>query len=469
MGRLRLAALIAMAVGSTVVVALAGTSAARVPTPVRGWANLPPAARAPILAALRRERPAFAQHGELAAAHGARGEEFGESVAISGNTIVVGTPNYVVSSTDTEQGAAYVFVRPASGWGHAIQAAVLTARKGLAEELFGHSVAVDGNTIVIGAPFRAAGNATGVGAAYVFVRPRSGWRSATQTGTLHVPGGRANDFFGESVAISANTIVVGAPGRRVGSNDMQGVAYVFDRPATGWTGTPHANAELTASDGRANDAFGISVATSGRTIVAGADLHTNGTVASQGAAYVYVRPATGWAGSLTQAAELTAKEGQPGELLAHSLAISQNTIVVGAPYRAIGQNAQQGVVYVFVQPLSGWRGSLTQTAELTASDGVKNEALGRSVAISHQTIVCGATFKTVGRNPEQGAVYVFVKPPSGWRDATQTEELTIAGGTAGDSLGRSVAAWGNTLIAGAPDRKVAGNLAQGAVYAFIAP
>jgi len=449
----------------------AGASAAHAPTstptPLPALANVPASARAPILAALRRERPAFVQRAELAAARGARGEEFGESVAVSGDTLVVGTPNFVVSKTDTEQGAAYVFTRPASGWGHATQAAVLTASKGLSEELFGHSVALDGNTIVVGAPFRAAGNATGQGVAYVFARPRAGWRSATQTGTLHPPGG-ANDFFGESVAVAGSTIVVGAPGTRVGRNDMQGAAYVFERPAAGWASARHASAKLTASDGQADDAFAISVATAGRTIVAGADLHTVGRIANAGAAYVYVRPASGWVGALTQTAELSAREGQGGELLAHSLAISRNTIVAGAPDHAVGQNASQGAAYVFVEPRSGWRGSLTQTAELTASDGAKDEELCGSIAISLRAIVCGATFKAVAGNSQQGAVYVFAKPSSGWRDATQTEELTASRGAPGDSLGRSVAASGTTIVAGAPDREVAGHLAQGAVYAFVA-
>jgi hypothetical protein len=405
----------------------------------------------------------------LTASDGTRGEELGESVAVSGNTIVVGTPSYVVPSTNTEQGAAYVFTKPASGWTNVIQTARLTAEKGQTEELFGRGVSVSGNTIVVAAPFREVGKNTGQGAAYVFVKPASGWTNATQTAKLTAEKGAAKEFFGESVAVSGNTIVAGAPDREVGKNAMQGAADVFTRPASGWAGSLHQTAELTASDGEANDALGASVALSGNTIVAGADLHTVGKSANQGAAYVFVEPASGWVNT-TQTAELTAEKGAAKESFGESVAVSGNTILAGAPDHEVGKSAEQGAVYVFVMPASGWAGSLTQTAELTASDGVENEVLGRSLAVSGNTIVAGARFKVIGKNAEQGAVYVFVMPASGWAGSlTQTAELTASNGTAGDSLGRSVAVSGDTIVAGAPDHAVGKSLAQGATYVFAAP
>jgi hypothetical protein len=410
----------------------------------------------------------FIQQGELAAAHGARGEEFGESVAISANTIVVGTPNYVVASTDIEQGAAYVFTRPPSGWADATQTAVLTATHGQSEELFGHSVAIYGDTIVVGAPFRKVAKHEGQGAVYVFVKPSAGWRSATQTVKLTAAHGQPNEFFGESVAVSGDTVLAGAPSHRVGKHAMQGAVDVFTMPSCGWAGSPIQKAELTASDGRANDALGISVAISADTIVAGADQHAVAGHPDQGAAYVFVKPTSGWRDA-TQNAELSDEDGGSGELFAHSVAISGETIVAGAPDRTVGASADAGAAYVFVKPTSGWSGSLTDTAELTASDAAKREVLGGSVAVSGDAIVAGATFKQVGPNAEQGAAYVFVRPSSGWANATQTEQLTASDGAAGDSLGRAVALAGDTILAGAPDRKVAANLGQGAVYAFVNP
>jgi hypothetical protein len=409
----------------------------------------------------------FIQQGELTARRGASGEEFGESVAISGNTIVVGTPNYVLASTNREQGAAYVFRMPPSGWANAVQAAVLRASDGQSEELFGHSVAISGNTIVVGAPFRELGKHTGQGAAYVFVKPRSGWRNAIQTAKLTAAHGAPHEFFGEAVAVSGNTVISGAPGRKVGSNAMQGAVYVFSRPASGWAGALTPKLRLTASDGDAHEAFGIAVAISGDTIVSGADLHTVGKSVGQGAAYVFVKPASGWKAA-SQTATLTDEQGEAGELLGHSVAISGGTIVAGAPYRTVGKNPMQGMVDVFTRPATGWAGALTHAIELTAADGSEHEALGRTLAIWGTSIVAGADFREVDKNAEQGAAYVFSRPPSGWANATQTDELLASNGAAGDDFGRSVAISRNTIVVGAPDHEVAKDLGQGAVYAFVA-
>jgi hypothetical protein len=454
--RLLLGALVGAAVALACVVPTAthGEAAVRTAGSREGIESLPAAARS------------FVQQAELTASHGTRGEELGESVAISGNTIVVGTPNYATSS-GVEQGAVYVFTKPASGWANATQVAVLTARRGQPEELFGHSVSVSGSTIVVGAPFREVGKHTGQGAAYVFVRPAGGWRDATQTATLTAAKGEAHEFFGEAVAVSGNVVVSGAPSRAVGPNARQGAVDIFRKPAAGWKGAMTQSVQLTASDGRANDALGISVALSGRTIVAGADLHSVDAHAGEGAAYVFVRPVFGWRDA-TQTTELTAEEGVPGELFGHSVALSGATVAVGAPYREVGGVAAQGAVYVFVRPASGWSGPVGQAAELTASDGAKNELLGRSLAVSGNTVVAGASSREIGRNAEQGELYVFAKPASGWANVAPVAELTAANGATGDSLGRSVAVSGDTVIAAAPDHEVRHALAQGAVYVFMA-
>jgi len=116
---------------------------------------------------------------------------------------------------------------------------------------------------------------------------------------------------------------------------------------------------------------------------------------------------------------------------------------------------------------------MTQTAELTASDGAANDYLGLPVAISGDTIVAGVPFHKVGSNSKQGAAYVFVMPSSGWATAphpmTQTAELTASDGAAGDDLGGSVAISGSTVVAGAGGHKVGSSAFQGAAYVFFAP
>ena len=131
------------------------------------------------------------------------------------------------------------------------------------------------------------------------------------------------------------------------------------------------------------------------------------------------------------------------------MAISHNTVVVGAPDRR-GENPEEGAAYVFAKPSHGWAGSLTQTAQLTASDPGRSDQFGGALAISGGLIVAGAAGHTLGENTEQGAGYVFVEPATGWVTATETSELTAASGAAGDRLGLSVAISGDTLLVGAP-------------------
>ncbi len=407
----------------------------------------------------------FLQQSQLSDTTGASGEQFGEAVAVSGRTLVVGTTNHIAASTDFEQGAAYVFTAPASGWSHARQAAILKAPRGQSEEAFGRSVAISGNTIVIGAPFREVGRHTNQGAAYVFVKPVSGWRSTMPTAKLTASAGAGHEFFGESVAISGNTVLVGAPGRRVGKHAAQGAVDVFEAPRSSRAPTPRQLAELTAPDGQANDAFGISLAISGQTAVAGADQHRVGETAHQGVAYIFAKPATGWRNA-RETAQLADRRGEERELFGRTVAIWQNIVLVGAPDRA-GEQPEQGAAYVFVKPAFGWAGTLTQTAELTASDSGKGDEFGGALAISGGEIAIGAPAHAIGKSTEQGTGYVFVKPVTGgWRTATETDELIAKDGTEGDKLGLSVALSGSTILLSAPDRAVNKNLAQGAVYAF---
>ena len=187
------------------------------------------------------------------------------------------------------------------------QTAKLTASDGAASDYFGYSVAISGDTVVVGAYYDDIGANTDQGSAYVFVKPESGWADMTQTAKLTASDGAASDYFGSSVAISGDTVVVGAYYDDIGANADQGSAYVFVKPASGWADMTQ-TAKLTASDGAADDYFGNSVAISGDTVVVGAYDDDIGSNTDQGSAYVFVKPANGWA-DMTQTAKLTASDG----------------------------------------------------------------------------------------------------------------------------------------------------------------
>jgi hypothetical protein len=176
---------------------------------------------------------------------------------------------------------------------------------------------------------------------------------------------------------------------------------------------------------------------------------------------VFVEPASGWT-NMTQTAELT-NTGNFAEVgFGSSVAISGDTVVAGAPQAYVGLDVQAGAAYVFVEASSGWT-NMTQTAELSASDGEANDALGTSVAIAGDTVVAGAPDAQIGANANQGAVYAFVEPASGWTNMTQTAKLTASDGEADDILGSSVAASGDIVVASAP---VVESPPPGAVYVF---
>ncbi len=402
----------------------------------------------------------FVQEAELTASRGEADDRLGVSVAVAGDTIVVGAPDRKVGE-NKEQGVAYVFTVPASGWANAKQIAELTANGGEEKELFGRSVAIAGNTIVVGAPFRKVGANAMQGEAYVFVKPTSGWAGPLhQIARLTAEGGEAGEDLGESVAVSGETAIVGAPSR----SEKHGAAYVFVMAPGGWANATQ-TAELTAKGGEKEDELGYSVAVSGDTIVAGAFGHMVGSNEKQGAAYVFLPAAGGWEPDMTQTAELTVSGGEAKEGFGESVAVAGATVVVGAPSRS----EKQGAAYVFAMPASGWAGSLTQTAELTAKGGEKEDELGQSVAISGDTVVAGAPHRKVGANEQQGAAYVFVMGPGGWANATQTAEPSAGNGGAKDHLGEAVAVSGDTVLAGAPAHEVGEHEEQGAAYVFEEP
>jgi hypothetical protein len=166
-----------------------------------------------------------------------------------------------------------------------------------------------------------------------------------------------------------------------------------------------------------------------------------------------------------QQAERRLGDGVPGDVFA-VVAVSGDTLVVGAPGRAVGANQAQGAVYVFQRPVSGWAKAV-EVARLTASDGAASDRLGGSVAVDGDTIVAGAAAHKVGPNDSQGAAYVFVKPGTGWRNTTQSAELTASDGAASDGFSAAVGISGDTIVAGPAQHTVDGKFRQGEGYVFL--
>lgn len=352
-------------------------------------------------------------------------------------------------------------------------------------QFFGHGVAIDGDTMVVGARAESSG-AVGVndsptatparpssGAAYVYVRTGATW---TQQAYLKASNPGENDGFGWSVDVDGDTIVVGArdeDSAAVGVNGNQaddtagnsGAAYVFTRTGTTWS----QQAYLKASNTEANDNYGVSVGVDGDTIVVGAaaeasastgvngNQNVNGTLAS-GAAYVYTRTAGSW----SQQAYLKASNTGFNDRFA-AVAVSGDRIVVGAWGEAsqspLGDQANNsasgaGAAYVFARTGTTW----TQEAFLKAGTVATNDRFGWSVAIDGSTIAIGATGDDsvatgVGGTEaddsanDAGAAWVFVRSAAG--EWTRQAYVKASNTRAGQSFGHAIAVDGDRLVVGA--------------------
>jgi len=402
------------------------------------------------VAGLSRPAPAHAdalmqlaiQQAQLTAGDGAAGDYFGCSVAVSGDTALVGAYGVDVGG-NADQSSAYVFVRSGTTW---TQQQKLVADDGAADDHFGISVALSGDTALVGA-IGDDETCTDQGSAYVFTRSDGAWTE--QQKLTAGDGAGAGDWFGYSVALSGETALVAACSDDVGATD-QGSAYVFVRSDGTWT----EQQRLTAGDGAGDDWFGWSVALSGETAAVGAYKDDVDGKSNQGSAYVFVRSGDTW----TQQQQLKAGDGAAYDYFGSSVALSGETAVVGAPYDDVA-TTDQGSAFVFLRDGAAW----SQQQQLTATDGAAYDYFGSSVALAGDTALVGAISDDVDGQSNQGSASVFVRSGTTW---SQQQRLTAAAGAAGDAFGWSVALSGETALVGAPYYVVDGKNDQGSASVF---
>ena len=371
---------------------------------------------------------------KLLGSDGAEFDQFGQSVAVSGDRVVVGA--YLDDDNGNDSGSVYVYEPDGTGgWTET----KLTASDGAAGDQFGVSVAVSGNRIVVGALWDDD-NGEDSGSVYVYEPDGAGGWTETK---LTASDGAAFDQFGWAVALSGNRIVVGARGDDDGAFGA-GSVYVYEPDgAGGWTET-----KLTASDGALNDAFGSSVAVSADRIVVGAGL-ADGNALVSGSVYVYEPDA---AGGWTET-KLIASDGASNDVFGFSVTVSAERVVVGTP----ADDDNSGSVYVYEPDgTGGW----TET-KLTASDGAAFDQFGWAVGVSGDRIVVGAQ-QDDDNGFNSGSVYLFGPDGAGgWAEI----KLTAADGASGDLFGLSVALSGDRVIVGAPFDRDSGPV-SGSAYVF---
>ncbi len=427
------------------------------------------------------------------------GDLFGLSVAIYGDYAVVGArgENEDASGANTlsDAGAAYIFKKDPSGTDNWTPIQKLVASDRGTSDLFGSSVAIFGDYVVVGAYSEdedalGANTLTGAGAAYVFKKDPGGADNWGQIQKLVASDRGANDLFGSSVAIYGDYVVVGASSEdedASGANTLTGAGavYVFKKDQGGpdhWGQIQ----KLVASDREANDAFGSSVAIYADYAVIGAssedeDALGANTLTDAGAVYVFKKDQGGpdhWG----QIQKLVASDREADDALGSSVAIYGDYVVAGAYMeKEVPSGAgtilltREGAAYLFKKDPGGaehWG----QIQKLVASDGEEHDVFGRSVAISGDYVVVGASSEGddgpgASSVSYAGAAYMFKKDSVGADNWEQIQKLVASDRGGGEFFGSSVAISGDYMVAGAPGEMEDASGANplilaGAVYVF---
>jgi hypothetical protein len=371
-----------------------------------------------------------------------------------------------------------------------LQDAYVKASNAEASDTFGRAIAIDGDTLAVGARLEDSGangpgggeiaqadnTAPSAGAVYVFVRGGDGaW---TQQSYIKPSNPDSTDFFGHSLALSGDTLAVsalledsnavgpggGAAQQADNSATSAGAVYVFTRAGGVWSQESY----IKASNTEAFDDFGQSVALDGDTLAVGAHFEDSGVAADQadntasasGAVYVFTRSDTEW----TQQAYLKASNLEANDQFGFAVSLDGDTLAVGALFEdsaatvingdeADNTASAAGAVYVFTRSGATW----TQQPYITASNTEANDRFGESIALSGDTLAVGAKEEdsaATGIGGDQadntassaGAVYVFTRSGTTW---AQQAYLKASNTTALDDFGSALGLDGDTLAVGA--------------------
>ena len=335
---------------------------------------------------------------------GANNAHFGFSVDVDGDTVIVGEPG-AASAT----GAAYVYRRSGDSWG---APEVLTASDGAADDEFGASVAVSGDYAVVAAPRKDVAPLTNVGGIYIF--QRSGTNTWTEVAKFTLTGVMGTDYpdgsdrFGSAVSIAGKWIAVGAREDNLGggANDDRGAVYMFER--TGSWAYANEKLDLGTAPETLGANFGFSLRLLGSNLIVGAHNETDGGL-DRGAAYIYQIVIDDW--QLVE--RITPPDPADNALFGASVAMTEDRAVVGAPWKNVGGLNLAGVGYFFQRGSGGWSG--VTPVSVSPETSAVSDWTGMSAAISGETALIGSPLHDAAGSDLGAATLYRLDGGNNWR------------------------------------------------------
>ncbi|MCB1209737.1 MAG: hypothetical protein KDK97_10440, partial [Verrucomicrobiales bacterium] len=371
---------------------------------------------------------------------GSQGDQCGFSLALDGDTAVIGAP-FDDTLAGNDAGRAFVFFRGVAGWE---SQGALEASPGNANGQFGYSVDVAGDAAIVG----AYADSSFTGTAHVFRRTAGTWTHEAQLSPSTLS---ANDRAGTAVAISGDTALIGSPrdGAPIATN--RGSVAVFTRSANIWS----QQAILIANDGAVSDFFGLSVALEGDTAAIGALGDDTATGNNAGSVYVFDRSGSTW----SQTTRLDAGLATAGENFGQAVSLSGDTLVASASRATTTGGTLAGRVSIYFRTAGTW--ALQQTVE--AGDTAASDQFGYSLAVDGDSLIVGAPYRDDVATSDSGAAYTFTRSGSVW---TQEQKLTAPVPQAISRFGWSVALSADRSLIGSPAEDTIAGIDAGNSYVF---
>ena len=383
---------------------------------------------------------------KIYASDAAADDLFGHSVSLYGDTALIGAI-YDDDNLQTDSGSVYVFTRISSSSSNDGSSVITTtweqqtklyASDAAADDRFGQSVSLYGDTALIGAVYDDDNGLSNSGSVYVFTRTSSSndgssvitttWEQQTK---LYASDAAADDRFGQSVSLYGDTALIGAMYDDDNLQTDSGSVYVFTRISSSSsndgssviTTTWEQQTKLYASDAAADDRFGISVSLYGDTALIGATHDDDNGKMNSGSVYVFTRTSSSNDGSSVitttweQQTKLYASDAAADDRFGQSVSLYGDTALIGAVYDDDNGLSNSGSVYVFTRTSSSNDGSSVitttweQQTKLYASDAAADDRFGQSVSLYGDTALIGAILDDDNELSNSGSVYVFKAPP----------------------------------------------------------